>query len=70
MRGEGVPVRFLRSIFVPEDETCFCLFQAPSSEEVREAAHRAALPLAGVAADLGSRPDRGAWRRPERERNG
>jgi hypothetical protein len=40
---EGTPVRYLRSIFVPEDEICFYLFDAPSAEGVREAASRAAL---------------------------
>jgi hypothetical protein len=49
MRDEGAPVRFVRSIFVPEDETCFYVFQASSSEEVNEAARRAALPRVGAA---------------------
>jgi hypothetical protein len=40
---EGKPVRFLRSIFVPEDETCFYLYEAPSAETVRAAAARAGL---------------------------
>jgi hypothetical protein len=40
---EGMPVRYLRSIFVPEDETCFFLFEAASAEQVREAARRAYL---------------------------
>ena len=40
---EGTPVRFLRSIFVPEDETCLFLFEAGSVDVVREAARRAAL---------------------------
>jgi hypothetical protein len=43
LRREGVPVRFLRSIFVPEDEACFCLFEARSASDVREAARRAAF---------------------------
>ena len=34
---EGRPVRCLRSIFVPEDETCFLLFDAPSADLVAEA---------------------------------
>jgi hypothetical protein len=38
---EGVAVRYLRSIFVPEDETCFYLYEAPSPDVVREAARRA-----------------------------
>jgi hypothetical protein len=40
---EGAKVRFLRSIFVPEDETCFYLYEAASAETVREAATRAGL---------------------------
>ena len=40
---EGRPVRCLRSIFVPEDETCFLLYEAASEHLVREAALRAAL---------------------------
>ncbi len=42
---EGTPVRYLRSIFVPEDETCFLLIEAASAESVREALHRAQLPF-------------------------
>ena len=40
---EGEPIRYLRSIFVPEDETCFYLSEAPSLDRVREAAERASL---------------------------
>jgi Protein of unknown function (DUF4242) len=40
---EGKPVRFLRSLFVPEEETCFYLFEATASDVVREAATRAGL---------------------------
>jgi Nickel responsive protein SCO4226-like len=39
----GTPVRCLRSIFVPEDETCFVLYEADSIEAVREAARLAGL---------------------------
>jgi Protein of unknown function (DUF4242) len=46
MRHEGIPVRFVRSVFVPEDEACFYLYEAPSAEVVRQAAWRAALPFA------------------------
>ena len=42
---EGTLVRFLRSIFIPEDETCFYLYEAETAAAVREAAQRAALPL-------------------------
>ena len=40
---EGHPVRCLRSIFVPEDETCFLLYEAPSADLVAEAVQRAGL---------------------------
>ena len=40
---QGRPIRHLRSIFLPEDETCLHFFEAPDSESVREAARWAAL---------------------------
>jgi len=43
LRREGEPVRYVRSIFVPEDETCFYLFEATSVDAVFEAARRASL---------------------------
>lgn len=46
---EGTPVRYLRSIFVPEDETCFYLYEAATVDAVHEAARRAALSLDRVA---------------------
>jgi hypothetical protein len=46
---EGTPVRFLRSLFVPEDETCFFLYEADSPEVVRAAVSRAALSFERVA---------------------
>lgn len=45
MSREGVPVRYLRSTFVPGEEKCFCLFEASSPEAVREANERAGLPF-------------------------
>jgi hypothetical protein len=46
---EGRPVRFVRSIFVPEDETCFYLYEAASAEHVSEAARCADLRFERVA---------------------
>jgi len=40
---EGTAVRYLRSIYVPEDETCFYLYEAATPEAVWAAARRAAL---------------------------
>jgi hypothetical protein len=47
---EGLAVRYLRSIFVPEDETCFLLFEADSAALVTEAVQRAGLRLEHVSA--------------------
>jgi Protein of unknown function (DUF4242) len=55
LTDEGRPVRLVRSIFVPEDETCFLLVEAETAEVVRETARRAALTcerLVEAAADL------------------
>jgi hypothetical protein len=42
---EGVDTRYLRSILVPEDETCFLLFEADSMDTVRTAARLADIPV-------------------------
>jgi hypothetical protein len=39
----GDQVRYLRTTFVPRDETCFHLFDAPSSTVLGEAVRRAEL---------------------------
>ena len=44
----GSPVRYRGSIFVPAEETCFVLFEAPSADAVRAAARLAELPCARV----------------------
>jgi hypothetical protein len=49
MTSEGTPIRYVRSIFVPEDETCFFLYEAASAASVRTAARRARLPFERVA---------------------
>jgi hypothetical protein len=41
----GTPVRYLRSMFLPLDETCLLLYEAASADAVRAAARRAALPV-------------------------
>ena len=43
---QGTGVRFVRSIFVPEDEACFHLYEAVSADAVRQAAKQAGLDYA------------------------
>jgi Protein of unknown function (DUF4242) len=52
LRREGEQVRFLRSIFVPEDGACFFLYEGSSAEAVRAAAVRARLGVGRVDATL------------------
>jgi Protein of unknown function (DUF4242) len=40
---DGTEVRYLRSIFIPSDETCFHLFEAPSADAVDQVSRRAAF---------------------------
>ena len=47
---EGRAVRYLQSVFVPEDETCFLLYEADSVDLVTEAVRRAGLRLEHVSA--------------------
>jgi hypothetical protein len=45
MSSQGKPVRYLRSTFVPSEERSFCLFDASSEQDVKEATERAGIPL-------------------------
>jgi hypothetical protein len=44
LRHRNRSVELLRTIFVPEEETAFFVYQAESADDVREAARLAALP--------------------------
>jgi hypothetical protein len=50
MSRGGAEVRYLRSVLVPEDETCFHHFEGSSAEAVRQVSERAGL----LAADEGA----------------
>ena len=54
---EGTRVRFDRSIHVPDDEICFYVFVAASSEQVTLAAERAALDPFRVVQAISSREE-------------
>lgn len=45
MTAEGTPVRYLRSTFITGEDKCFCLFEGPSADAVRQANVRANLPV-------------------------
>jgi len=48
LNREGTPIRYLRALFLGEDETCFHLYEAGSPESVLEASRRAAIPVERV----------------------
>ena len=55
LTAEERRVELVRSIFVPEDETCFVLVEAATAEDVHETARRAAVAyerIVETAADL------------------
>lgn len=41
----GVPIQFLHSTLVPEDEASFCVFAAESAASVEDVYRRAAVPF-------------------------
>jgi Protein of unknown function (DUF4242) len=45
----GTPVRYVRSIFVPEDEICFHVIDGPSRAAVVETARRAGISTTRIA---------------------
>jgi hypothetical protein len=45
LASEGREIRCLTTLFIPDDEGAFCLFDARSVETVEEACRRAALPF-------------------------
>ena len=49
LSAEGTPVRYVRAIFVPDDEICLLLFEAPSFEAVTRLAARAELAFDRIA---------------------
>ena len=52
MTRRGTPVSYRRWIYVPDDETCFLLFEAESADAVCSTAQLAALPSDRVSVAL------------------
>ena len=48
----GLVFLIVHAIYVPEDQTCFYLYEADSADEVREAAHRAQIGAGRVVAAI------------------
>jgi muconolactone delta-isomerase len=48
MTAQGREVRYIRSTFVPGENRCMCLFEAPNSENVREANEKAEIPFTRI----------------------
>jgi len=46
--AEGKDVRYIRSIFVPGESRCMCLFEAPNPEVVKEVNEAAKIPFTRV----------------------
>lgn len=50
LRDSGVEIAYLDSTFLPEDEYCFCRFQAPSAHATELANRIAGVPYARISA--------------------
>jgi hypothetical protein len=48
--AEGIPVRHVRATLVPDDETCFHVFEGPSVEAIDQVVRRAGLAHARIVA--------------------
>jgi hypothetical protein len=53
---QGMPVRYLRSMYLPDDETCFVLYEAESPEAARRVAALAAIGFERVSEVIGDTP--------------
>ncbi len=57
LRAQGAPIRYLGSTLVSEEQTCFCLFEAPDSDAVRAANDRAGLSFERIVSALVVTPE-------------
>jgi muconolactone delta-isomerase len=48
LTAQGKDVKYIRSMFVPGESRCMCLFEAPNPEHVREANERAQVPFTRI----------------------
>ncbi len=48
MTAEGKKVRYIRSMYVPGEARCMCLFEAPDAQLVKEANEAAKIPFVRI----------------------
>jgi hypothetical protein len=46
--AEGKPVRYIRSMYIPGDARCTCLFEANDADAVRDVNERAHIPFTRI----------------------
>jgi hypothetical protein len=56
LTGEGKQVRYIRSTFVPAEARCMCLFEAPTSQNVKELNDKANIPYTRIVEALDLTP--------------
>ena len=56
LTGEGKPVRYIRSTFVPGESHCMCLFEAPNPQLVKELNEAAQIPFSRIVEALDLTP--------------
>jgi hypothetical protein len=54
--AKGMPMRYIRSTFAPEDGRCMCLFEARNAEDVKRLNDEAKLPYTRVVEALDLTP--------------
>jgi len=52
----GHGVRYLHSTYIPEEDTCFCVFRAPSAQSVRAINEAARFDLDRIVSAIGLTP--------------
>ncbi len=57
LSAAGTEIRYLGSIVLPREESCFCRFDSERRETVAEANERARFPFARITAGLAVTPD-------------
>ena len=54
----GSPVRYIRSVFIPGEDRCLCLYEAPDEASVAAVSELARLPFTRIVAALDLTPTR------------